>query len=266
MSVPRFRIALLLAAVVAVAALVGVLLTGQRSPVGVHATAATTAPSPAPSPAGGPGAGRFFGRGGPGCGALVPGAAPAAAVPFDGAYGFGFGCGGTGTVTAISGGTLTVRTLTGSITVTTSSSTRYVKEGRSIGLSDVRVNDVISVRGQRQSGSGAQPSTTITARQITVVMPAFVGRVVSVVGPTIFIVTANGQMAYVYTTSSTAYAMAGAASSLGAVQPGRFVYAVGTQNDLTHLTADVVRITSASPGHGRRMPPHPSPTASGTAT
>lgn len=252
MSAQRFKLAIGIAIVAALASLVGVLLNLQR-PTSATAASATASPSP-PAHAGPRGGG--FPRGG-----------------FGPAFGH-FGA-GTGTVTGISGGTITLRTLTGTLTVNTTSSTTYTKEGHSISLSDIKTNDVVNVRPVRSSGSStlpASPPTTITAQSIAVVLPTFFGRVDSVSGPTIFIVTSDGQMAYVVTNSSTGYTMNGSTSSFGDVKAGDYITASGTQTDVKHLTADQVRIsTEAHPGPGTGAPFHPrgsrpSPTPSGTAT
>ena len=256
MTAKRFKLAIGIAIVATLASLVGVLLNLQR-PTSATAAAATSTPSPSPH-ARGPNGAPFFGRGG---------------------FGPAFGGGGTGTVTGISGGTITLRTLSGSLTVTTTSSTTYTKEGKSIALGDIKVDDVLNVRPVRSSGSQtptATPPTTITAQSIAVVLPTFFGRVDSVSGPTIFIVTANGQMSYVVTNSSTTYTMNGASAKLSDVKAGEYVSASGTQTDLKHLTADTVVIsTNAHPGPGPgagfggpfrgRGSPRPSPSASGTA-
>ena len=249
-SAQRFRLALLLSGVVAVAALIGVLMTSPRPAVRNTGVASAATAVPGAAPAGTPAAGRYFGRGGFGCGAIVPGGSPAAPA-FDGAFGFGMGCGDEGTVTGISGSSLTLRTLVGTVTVNTTSATTYAKEGRAIAFSDVHVGDVIAVRGMRPTFPAtppASPPTTVTATSVTVVLPTFVGRVASVSGPTIFIVTANGQMAYVYTTPATTYSSGGAAAAFGDVKAGVFVVAEGDQKDLTHLTADVVTIVQQPPG------------------
>lgn len=258
MSAQRFKIAIGIAIVATLASLVGVLLNLQR-PATATAAAATVTPSPSQHPSG-PHGGPFFGRGG---------------------FGFGpeFGGGGTGTVTAISGGTITLRTLTGALTVNTTSSTTYTKEGKSISLGDIRVDDVLSVRPVRPTGTDtppATPPTTITAQSIAVVLPTFFGRVDSVSGPTIFIVSRDGQMSYIVTNSSTAYTTNGSAASFSDVKAGDYIMATGTQTDLKHLTAgQVVISTNAHPsfgpgfgpgggpfrGHGG---PGPAPTASGT--
>lgn len=214
------------AVVVVVAALAGVLLAARPSAGSATAAAVTSTPSPS--------AHSHAPRGG----------------LFDG-HGMG---GGTGTVTGIDGSTLTLRTLRGTLTVDTTSSTTYSKEGKSIALKDVKVDDIVQVRPVHPSGAStppASPPTTVTAQSITVVLPKLFGRVESISGPTIFIVTRDGQIAYIYTTSSTTYTMDGNSSSFSAVKAGEYIMAEGTQTDLKHLTADrVVISTNAGPGPG----------------
>ena len=228
MSAQKFKLAIGIAIVATLASLVGVLLNLQRP---TAATAASATASPSPSPHAG---GRFGG-------------------PFFPGGGFERG-GGRGTVTGISGGTITLRTLTGTLTVNTTSSTTYSKEGQKIALSDIKVDDIVQVRPVRPSGTSTPPPTpptTITAQAISVVMPTFFGRVTSVSGPTIFIVTHDGQQTFVFTTSSTKYTMNRASASLSDVKAGDFITASGTQTDLKHLTADQVTIsTNAFPGGG----------------
>ena len=229
MSASRFKLAIGIAIVAALASLVGVLVTMQR-PSAAAATAAAATSSPSPSAHPGPHGGPFF-RG-------------------------GFAFGGTGTVTGISGGTITLRTLTGTLTVTTTSSTTYSKEGHAIKLSDIKVDDVLAVRPVRASGSAtppASPPTTVTAQAVTVVLPTFFGRVTSISGPTFFIVTRDGGQAFVFTTSSTTYESNRSSASAGDVKVGDYISAEGTQTDLKHLTADhVVISSSAAPSGGPR--------------
>lgn len=254
MSAQRFKLAIGVAIVATLASLVGVLLNLQRP---ASATAATATPSPSANPSKPHGGEPFFGRGGSG---------------FEPA----FGRKGTGTVTGISGGTITLRTLTGTLTVNTTSSTTYTKEGKTISLGDIKVNDVLNVRPVRPTDTQAPPATpptTITAQSIAVVLPTFFGRVDSVSGPTIFIVTGDGEMAYVVTNSSTACTMNGSSASFSDVKAGEYISASGTQTDIKHLTAgQVVISTNAHPGSGEfggpfhgRGGPKPSPSASGTA-
>lgn len=256
MTAQRFKVAIGIAIVATLASLVGVVLNLQR-PTSATAAAATATPSPPANPSKPHGGGPFRGHGG-------FGVAPA------------FGGRGTGTVTGISGGTITLRTLTGTLTVNTTSSTTYSKQGKTISLGDIKVSDVLNVRPVRPPDTQtppAAPPTTITAQSIAVVLPTFFGRVDSVSGPTIFIVTGDGEMAYVVTNSSTTYTMDGSSASFSDVKAGDFISASGTQTDIRHLTAgQVVISTKAHPGSGAfggpfhgRGGPKPSPSASGTA-
>lgn len=250
MSAQRFKLAIAIAIVVTLASLIGVLVTANRPSAATNAAAATPSPSPGGHPNGPHGVfpGGHLGRGG-----------------------------GNGTVTGISGGTLTLRTLTGTLTVNTTSSTTYSKEGKSISLGDIKTGDVLQVRPVRSSATGTPPPTpptTVTAQSILVVLPTFFGRVTQVSGPTIYIVMHDGQEAFVYTTSNTTYTSNNSSASLSDVKAGDYISAEGTQTDLKHLTADQVSIsTSAGAMGGPRggagpFGPHgpKSPQPSGTAT
>ncbi|MFN2581403.1 MAG: DUF5666 domain-containing protein [Candidatus Dormibacteria bacterium] len=222
-----------------VAALAGVLLASQRPATALTGTGAAAASTAAPNR----GAGAEHRRGG-----------------------------AEGTVTGISGTSLTVRTLRGDLTVNTDSSTTCMKEGKSIAFNELKVNDVIRVRPQHAGGATppASPPTTITAAAIDIVMPTLFGRVTQVQGPTIFIVTRDGSLAYIYTTSSTTYRMNGSSASLSDVKPGTYVMAEGPRNDLAHLTADGVNVSTTPKGghggHGGHPPGKPAPSSSGAAT
>lgn len=238
MSASKFKLAIGIAIVAALASLAGVLVTAQR-PAVAAATAASATPSPSPSAHPGH-------RGGPFAGA-----------------GFAFR-GGSGTVTGINGGTITLRTLSGTLTVDTTSATTYSKEGHTIKLGDIKVDDVLQVRPVRTSGwsaPSAPPPTTITAQSVTVVLPTFFGRVSSISGPTIFIVTRDGQQAFVFTASGTTYESNRSTASFSDVKVDDYISAEGTQTDLKHLTADrVVISTGAGPSggpHGFGGPFHP---------
>lgn len=252
-STQRFRIAMATALVVTIGAIAGVLFAARPPAGNATAAAATSTPSPSPHP--------NAPRGG-----------------FFGGHGL---AGGTGTVTGINGTTLTLRTLRGTLTVDTTSSTTYSKEGKSISFKDIKVDDVLQVRPVRPSGSAtppATPPTTVTAQSVTVVVPTLFGRVDSVSGPTIFIVTHDGQIAYVYTTSSTTFRSNGNTASFGDIKPGDYITAQGTQTDVKHLTADRV-VIGTTPSHGPGpggffghprgspgTPTSPTPAATGTAT
>jgi hypothetical protein len=245
----------------------GFIVTRAASPTAANTTAAATKPSPSPGahqPAFGP-------RGGVGslCGATFSGAGFGGPSVFGGGF-FGEGfCGGeTGTVTKISGSTLTLRTLAGTVTVTTSSSTTYSREEQQVHFSAVKVGDVVAVRGSR---TGASPTATspIAAKAITIEVPSISGRVQSVSGNTVTLVTGDGQLEYVTLSGSTAYhGVRGASATSSSVKAGVFIVAQGTQVDLTTLNADDVQVLgtlSFTPhgfqGHSGTMPAPAQPPA-----
>ena len=237
-----------------------VALAGLAAGVGFAATnaiaSATTSTPKTPTPAattprpmkgfGGPGRGHFAGRGA-----------------------------GGGTITALSGGTLTLRTLTGTETVNTTSSTVYMKEGQKVTPSDLAVGDVVHVRGTPDSTTDTPGTGTVTAKGIDIVEPSLGGRVTSVSGSTISLVGRDGVLLSVTTTPSTRYMSGRTSAASSAVTVGSFIRAEGTRNSLTQLTADVVRVLPAPgtrPAPGTMppapgtMPPAGSPMAPGTAS
>ena len=239
----------------------GFIVTHAASPSSAN-TAAATKPSPSPSahkPSfGGHGSGGFE------CGA------PFAGAGFGGPSFFGGGfCGGeTGTVIKISGSTLTLRTLAGTVTVTTTSSTTYSREEQQVHLSAVKAGDVVAVRGSR-TGTSPTATSPIAATAITIEVPSISGRVQSVSGNTVTLVTGDGQLAYITVSSSTAYhGVRGAASTSSSVKAGVYIVAQGTQVSLTTLNADNVEVlgTLSLTPHG--FPGHSStgPAQSGSGT
>jgi hypothetical protein len=190
------------------------------------------------------------------------------APPTQGPPGVPGGPGGTGTITAISGSKLTLRTLNGTETVETSSSTRYYKEMQAITLSDLRTGEVIQVMGIPESSSSSastrstppQPGTGIVeARRITVVEPTFMGRVQSQSNGTYIIVGGEGQLLTVSTSSSTRYYKGPSKTNSSAIADGTFIVAEGTRDSITHLSADVISVapTPPNPGQPPKSPPRP---------
>lgn len=166
--------------------------------------------------------------------------------------------GGLGTVTGIdtSARTITLRTLLGTLTVTTTSSTKYEKERHSVSFSDIHIGDVLLVRGTPSGGSSTTPPTSIAADRITIQVPAAMGRVQSVSGDVITVVTRDGGLGYITTTGSTKYEKGdGSSASSSDVKSGVFIAAQGSRQDMTHLTADVITVLPA-PGsnHGNGRP------------
>ena len=222
-------------------------VTGISSAAGSTgpSTASPGASAPVPAPAESPGWARHRGRFGMG-----------------GRFGVG-GPGGGGTVTAINGTTLTLRTENGTETVDTTPSTTFTKELRPVGLSAVRVGDVVHVAGHRPTASATQvpPGTgTVTASRVVIVEPALTGRVTAVAGTTISLVGRDGKLLTVETTPSTRYYTGSTSATAAAVTVGSRIVAEGARNSLTHLTADlvVVRPAGAKGGLGaRRATPGP---------
>jgi hypothetical protein len=234
----------------------GFVVTRAASPATANTTAAsTTKPSPSPSSRHRP---SFGSRGGFGFGC----GAPSAGAGFGGPSAFGGGfCGGeTGTITKISGSTLTLRTLSGTVTVTTSASTTYSRENTSVKFSALAVGDVVAVRSSH--GSSSSPTTPVVATAITIEVPSITGRVEAVSGDTVTLVTSNGQLEYVTLSSATVYHGFGSAKVTSAsVKAGVYIVAQGSQASLTTFNADDVQVLGtltftphSFPGHSSTAP------------
>ena len=236
-----------------VGAAAGFIVTHAAPSAPANTTAATTKPSPSPSahrPSFGPRGGFGFA-----CGAPLMGAG------FDGPSFIGEGfCGGeTGTVTKISGSTLTLRTLAGTVTVTTGSSTKYSREEQQVQFSAVKVGDVVRVRGTR-GGASTTATSPIAATSVAIEVPSISGRVQSVSGDTITLVTGDGQLAYITISSSTAYhGVRGASATSSSLKSGVYIVAQGTQVNLTTLTADDVQVLGTLSFTPHSFPGHSSP-------
>lgn len=247
----RLRLLGVAVAIALVGAAAGFVVT-RASSITLASTTATN-PSPSGSPSLHP---PSFGRGGFG-------------FPCESGFSGGFCGGGTGTVTKISGGTLTLRTFSGTLTVTTSSSTKYSREGKQVSFAAITVGEVLQVRGSH--GTSKTATSPVAATEITVVVPTVMGRVQSISGNTITLVTRDGQLEYVTTSSATVYqGIRSATATSASVKAGIYIVAQGTETDLTHITADGIQVLGTMtftphsfPGHpGDGMPGRPSPAAS----
>jgi hypothetical protein len=230
-------------AVVFAGAATGFVVTRASSITLASATATKPSPSGAPSlhpPS--------FGRGGFGF--------PCASGSASAGLGGGFCGSSTGTVTQISGATLTLRTLGGTVTVTTSSSTKYSREGKQVSFAAIKVGEVLQVRGAR--GTSKTATSPVAATEITIVVPTVMGRVQSVSGDTITLVTSDGQLEFVTTSSATAYqGLRNATATSTSVKAGVYIVAQGTQTDLTHITADGVEVLGTNTFTPHGFPGHP---------
>jgi hypothetical protein len=264
----RLRLAGVGLAIAVVGATAGFVVTRAAAPAAANTTAAASTPKSSPSahrPSFGP-------RGGFGaaCGAPFAGGGFGGPSAFGGGFLGGGLCGGeTGTVTRIAGSTLTLRTITGSVTVTTNASTIYSREDQKVKFSAVTVGDVVAVRGSR----GASPTATspIAATAITIEVASISGRVQSVSGDIVTLVTGDGQLEYVTVSSATIYrGTRGATASSSSLKAGIYVVAQGTQVSLTTLSADEVQVLGtlsfvphSFPGHAGSAP---MPAQPGSAT
>jgi hypothetical protein len=225
-----------------VGATAGFVATHAASPATANTTAAsTTKPSPSPSTRHKP---SFGARGGFGfsCGAPFAGAGFGGTSAFGGGFFGGGFCGGeTGTVTKISGPTLTLRTISGAVTVTTTSTTTYSLENKTVKFSALSVGEVVAVRGTR--GTSPTATTPIAATAITIQVPSVSGRVQAVSGDTVTLVTSDGQLEYVTLSGATAYHSIGSATAtIASVKAGVYIVAQGTQVSLTTFNADNVQV------------------------
>ena len=144
-----------------------------------------------------------------------------------------------GTVNAVSSSALTVRTLDGTVNVTRGAMTLYDSAGTTISGVDVKVGEVIGVRPVRTL---FHPPGQLDAQAITVEMDTFFGRVQSVRGSILTIVTGLGRLATVATSRSTRYTAHGSAAVLHDVAPGALILAQGHQTGLTTLAASRIII------------------------
>src|ERR1700722_45224 len=231
-SFGRLRLLGVAVAIAVVGAAAGFVVT-RASSITLANTTAAAKPTPSGSPSQHP---PSFGRGGFGfpCASGFSSATSGFASAF---------CGGaTGTVTKISGSTLTLRTLQGTDTVMTTSATTYSREGKKVSFSAIKVGEVVQVRAARGATSKTATSP-IAATAITIEIPTVAGRVQSVSGNTITLVTSNGQLEYATTSSATVYQGIGNATATSAsVKAGIYVVVQGTETDLTHITADGVQV------------------------
>jgi hypothetical protein len=178
---------------------------------------------------------------------------PGAAGPMGhGRFGMRRGFGSAGTITAINGSTLTLRTMEGTETVNTSGSTQYTRERQTITFGDLKVGDMVRVIPDPSSAKPATPGTgTVSASRIVVIEPMLGGRVTSIDGNTVNLVGRGGRELTVTLTDSTKYFNGQATADRSAVTVGSHIIAAGSQDSLTHLTADVVTVLPAgAPGTG----------------
>ncbi len=265
----KLRMAGVALSIAVAGALAGFVVTRAGAP----ALANTTASSSTPTPAASTHRPSFGDRDGSGfaCGEAFDGDFHGGRLGGPGFFGGGFCGGATGTVTQISGSTLTLRTLTGTLTVTTSSSTKYSRENAQVNFSAIEIGEVVAVRSAPGTSMTAPKSapTRIAATAITIQVPSVSGRVQSVSLSTITLVTSDGQLEYVTVSTSTAYhGVRGATATLSSIKAGVYVVAQGAQITLHQISADNIQVFGALtftphsfPGHSSTAPTPPASAA-----
>jgi hypothetical protein len=262
----KLRMAGIALSIAVVGALAGFVVTRAGAPALANTTASSSKPSPSPSthkPSFGPRGGSSFACGGAFGGGGFNGGGFGGPAFFGGGF-----CGGaTGTVTQISGSTITLRTLTGTLTVTTSSSTKYSRENAQVNFSAIEIGEVLAVRSAPSTSTTAPKTapTKIAATAITIQVPSVSGRVQSVSLSTITLVTSDGQLEYVTVSTSTAYhGVRGATAALSTIKAGVYVVAQGAQIALNQISADNIQVLGtltftphSFPGHSSTAPAPP---------
>jgi Domain of unknown function (DUF5666) len=146
------------------------------------------------------------------------------------------------TVTGVSANsfTATATNKTGAptnVTINTTSSTQYLRLGKTVNRSTIVVGTKIAVQGTKNSDG------TITATRVEIVLPSYHGTVTAVSGSDITIKDNKDSTTHViHTNANTSFTRAGASSSLSAVTVGEEIGASGTLNGDNSLNAEAVAI------------------------
>ena len=122
-------------------------------------------------------------------------------------------------------------------------------------FSAVKVGDVVAVRGTR-TGTSPTATSPIAATAITIEVPSISGRVQSVSGDTVTLVTGDGQLEYVTLSGSTAYhGVRGASATIAArSRPASSSWPRARRSSLTTLNADDVQVLGTSELHAAWLP------------
>ncbi len=166
----------------------------------------------------------------------------------------GFGMRGELTVSSVSGDTITAKQGNGtSVTVHTTSSTRYERAGKTVDSSQVKSGTQISVQGTHNSDG------SIAASVISIVLPHADGKITKISGSTITVSEGNSTKT-VQVSASTTYdkvtrgsnGPTTSAASLSDLKVGTYIDAEGSQNSDGSIAAEAVHIEPAFAGgaHG----------------
>ncbi len=163
---------------------------------------------------------------------------------------------GGGTVSSIGTNSFTLKTLQGtSITVNTTSSTTYEKDGQSVTASALSVGEHVSILPVRGSITpSSTPPTSISAASVEIMSPSLAGTVISVNGSTITISDLQGFYRTVNTSASTNYESGTKASTASSVTVGSRIIAFGSI-DSNHTALDAATIEIVPAGNSNAPGP-----------
>lgn len=157
-----------------------------------------------------------------------------------------------GLVSAVSGGSLTVRTPMGTKTVALNGSTTYYQGQTKTTLAAIKVGDVVHVRL-------VDPQATAPVAAVVTVVPAHVaGWVTKIDGSTITLVDGSGFTRTLTTSGTTTYRKDGATGSASDITVGTFVHALGAV-DQNGTTLDATEVGVGFPAMGGRPGPDNGP-------
>ena len=152
------------------------------------------------------------------------------------------------TITAISGSSISLKTVDGwTRTITVDSGTTYQKAGATATLADLKVGDEIQFKETRETNG------TFTIDAIAVIPPHTGGTVSAISGSTITVTLPDGTSGTIKVGSTTTYDVAGNTSAkLTDIKTGMVLMATGTRNSDGSLAATAVRAfdPASMPAHG----------------
>ena len=172
-------------------------------------------------------------------------------------HGKGHGPKATLTVSSISGQKITAKQQDGtSVTITTTSSTMYMRAGQKVSADAVTTGTTIHVRGTKNSDG------SITATQIDIVLPHAGGQITKINGSTLTVQDKRGTHT-IQTNSSTTFIndQTHQKITLSILKTGENIHAEGTANSDGSISAQVVHLAPAKPA---RTSTNGTPTVKGT--
>ena len=175
-----------------------------------------------------------------------------------------------GTITAISGNTLTVKTMDGNTAqVNVSDKTRYRKDRQAAQLSDFKVGDQIMVRGE-SAGENAWNAEVVAARPAggpggdfreAMGKRFIVGEIKSISGTQLTIQRPDGVSQTITVDESTSFKKQGESITLADLKPGDHVFGRGELKNDVFVPAELnvgdprMMRRGGGPGQGQGAPP-----------